>query len=247
MKVLVIPDVHLKTYIYEKAALLMKQENIDKAVMLGDIVDDFGKQNDYQAYEEIYDTAIDFIKEYPDTLLCFGNHDAGYLWNREQSGTSYSEMTRRAIYYGTSDLIDSFNNRSQIAIVHRIDNVLFSHAGVGAYFVEDTIAVSKQRDIDYVIDVINSMFFSTDGHDRLWQDDSPIWFRPQGGSGRMFMPRKCLQVVGHTPMEQVTREKNLLSCDVFSTTWYGEPYGSQEFVILDTRTWEYKTVSVDDI
>lgn len=247
MKVLMIPDVHLKPYIYKKAALLMMQENIDKAVMLGDIADDFGKQNDYLEYEQTYAAAIEFVKSFPDTLLCLGNHDAGYLWNEEQSGTSYSEMTRKAIYYGFSELEDSFNDYSQVAIVHRIDNVLFSHGGIGAYFVEEYMPVSKQRDIDYVVNAINGLARSKDGHIFLWQDDSPIWYRPQYGHGRMFMPRKCLQVVGHTPMKRVTRDKNVLSCDVFSTTWDGEPYGNREFVILDTQTWEYRCVCVDDI
>ena len=50
------------------------------------------------------------------------------------------------------------------------------------------------------------------------------------------------QVVGHTPMDKITREKNLISTDVFSTYRDGRPIGTQEFLLLDTVTWEYKGV-----
>lgn len=35
--------------------------------------------------------------------------------------------------------------------------------------------------------------------------------------GRMYKPRKLLQVVGHTPVEAITKKSNLISCDIFST------------------------------
>ena len=36
-----------------------------------------------------------------------------------------------------------------------------------------------------------------------------------------------------------TGEKNLISTDVFSTYRDGRPIGTQEFLLLDTVTWEY--------
>ena len=68
---------------------------------------------------------------------------------------------------------------------------------------------------------------------------SPIWYRPQYYEGKMYKPRKLLQVVGHTPVEEITRKGNLISCDVFSTRSTGEPIGTQEFPVIDTDTWEY--------
>jgi hypothetical protein len=46
-------------------------------------------------------------------------------------------------------------------------------------------------------------------------------------------------VVGHTPVEGITRKGNLISCDVFSTDSTGAPIGTQEFPVIDTDTWEY--------
>ena len=43
----------------------------------------------------------------------------------------------------------------------------------------------------------------------------------------------------NTPMDEITREKNLISTDVFSTYRDGRAIGTQEFLLLDTETWEY--------
>ena len=77
------------------------------------------------------------------------------------------------------------------------------------------------------------------GRLEMWNDMSPVWLRPQHPGIRLYKPRKLLQVVGHTPMDKITREKNLISTDVFSTYRDGRPIGTQEFLLLDTVTWEY--------
>ena len=95
----------------------------------------------------------------------------------------------------------------------------------------------KYNDVDTVMRAINSLSCL-----EMWTNESPIWIRPQYGSGKMYKPRKLLQVVGHTPMREITRNRNLISCDVFSTNPDGRPYGTQEFLYLDTETWEYTGV-----
>ena len=62
----------------------------------------------------------------------------------------------------------------------------------------------------------------------------------------MYKPRQLLQVVGHTPVEQITRNGNVVSCDVFSTNRNREPIGSQEFLLIDTETWDYKGIQGGD-
>ena len=44
MKVLVIPDVHLKPYMFQHAAALMHQKIADRVVCLMDLADDWGKE-----------------------------------------------------------------------------------------------------------------------------------------------------------------------------------------------------------
>ena len=40
-------------------------------------------------------------------------------------------------------------------------------------------------------------------------------------------------------MDKITRKENVISCDVFSTYRDGRPIGTQEFLLLDTESWEY--------
>ena len=60
MKVLVIPDVHLKPWMFEQAAVLMRAKQADRAVCLMDIPDDWGKEYDIALYGQTFDAAIDF-------------------------------------------------------------------------------------------------------------------------------------------------------------------------------------------
>ena len=90
MRVLVIPDIHLKPW--------------------------------------IFDRAIAFVVDYPDTLWCYGNHDVSYSWGRLESG--YSPYAERTVMSKLEELENSLKSPAQINIMHRIDNVLFSHGGL---------------------------------------------------------------------------------------------------------------------
>lgn len=237
MKVLVIPDIHLKPFMFEQAALLMKNKAADRAVCLMDIPDDWDKQWDIVLYEQTYDAAIQFAKTFPDTLWCYGNHDLSYWWHQFESG--YSSMAACTVQCKLLDLRLAVPEYNPIRYVQRIDNVLFSHGGVLNYFVEEHVSRSKYNDVDAVLETINNL-----GRSQMWNDGSPIWLRPQHANMRMYKPRKLLQVVGHTPMEEITRKSNIISCDVFSTYRDGRPIGTQEFLLLDTVTWEYEGVKL---
>ena len=70
MRVLVIPDIHLKPWIFKKASEHLDNKVVDRAVCLMDIADDWNREMDIELYKETYDAAIDFAKTYPETLLC---------------------------------------------------------------------------------------------------------------------------------------------------------------------------------
>lgn len=93
---------------------------------------------------------------------------------------------------------------------------------------------SKYHDVDAVVGAINKL-----GQTEMWNDASPIWLRPQNARMRLYKPRKLLQVVGHTPIEKITRQGNIISCDVFSTYRDGRPIGTEEYLLPDTLTWDY--------
>ena len=233
MRVLVIPDVHLKPWMFQRASELMKEIKADQAVCLMDIADDWKQQFNLDLYEQTYDAAISFAKEYPDTLWCYGNHDLCYLWNQRDTG--YSQIAPRLVCEKLRVLKETLPHERQLAILHRIDNILFSHGGLADYFVQHYIPSKYYNDINMVLQTINGF-----GWEELWQDASPIWYRPQYYKGRLYKPRKLLQIVGHTPVETITKKANLISCDVFSTQQNGEQIGTQEFLVINTADWSFE-------
>ena len=103
----------------------------------------------------------------------------------------------------------------------------------GGAFVRRYVPSEQHDNADAVISTINGF-----GLGEMWEDLSPIWYRPQYHAGRMYKSRELLQVVGHTPVEAIVKSGSLISCDVFSTYRDGTPIGTQEFLIIDTVTWD---------
>lgn len=235
MKVLVIPDVHLKPWMFERASELMKGTKAEKAVCLMDIPDDWGQEFNLDLYISTFYSAVSFAKEFPETLWCYGNHDICYPWNQRETG--YSPIASWAVCEKLRVLQKVLPDEKQLAFLHRIDNVLFCHGGLTDEFVRRYVPAKHYDNVDAVIDTINGF-----GPGELWQDESPLWCRPQYCSGSMYKPGKLLQVVGHTPVEAITKKDNLISCDVFSTYRDGRPIGTQEFLMLETDSWAYKGI-----
>ncbi len=57
-KVFVIPDVHLKPWMFEKASELISKGSYDAVVMLGDLVDDWYQEKNNDLYNETFDVAL---------------------------------------------------------------------------------------------------------------------------------------------------------------------------------------------
>lgn len=228
-RVLVIPDVHLKPWIFDEADKVDKSSYED-IVVLGDLVDDWGKGNDLGAYEETLNRAAEFGKEHGESLWCYGNHDVSYLWDAMESG--YSVQARLTAIEGITKLERILEDRYKF--VHRIDNVLFSHAGVTETFVLHSCGYHV-KEIDDILAKINRM-----GKQDLWRDSSPIWARPQADFYRMFRDDLFYQVVGHTPVEEPLDACGVLTLDLFSTYSNGNPYGNQKLYIVDTMTRKFE-------
>ncbi len=228
-KVFVIPDVHLKPWMYEEAGKLLKKVDYDRVVLLGDLVDEWNQQNNLGLYERTLSETAKFIREY-DALFCYGNHDVSYRWKRKENG--YSPKARKTVLSGL-EKIEGSADKSHFAFIHRIDNTLFSHAGLTRVFMEKYFH-GNNTDIDGIIREINVM------GELLWEDTSPIWTRPQENPIEMY-PSDMFQVVGHTPLTKPLRQGNLLSLDIFSTNPDGSSLGNERFVIVDTvdGSWNY--------
>lgn len=229
MKVLVIPDVHLKPEIFDWAMNIMENTDCERAVCVGDICDDWDCQSNVGLYEKTLIKALEFARKYPDTLWCYGNHDLAYIWDMYDH-PGFSEDAQDTV----CEYLNELDNTGNLAIMHRIDDAVFSHAGLTSEFVEDYLDPYRD-DIDAMIEAVNDF-----GSGIMWDPMSPVWARPQGEYrlGSVCLP-EYLQVVGHTPMRTIEQEGNLLTTDVFSTWSDGRRFGEERFCWVDTVTKEW--------
>ena len=237
MKVLVIPDVHLKTWIFDKAENVLKSGKADRAVCLMDMPDDWNMEFQIDRYRAIYDRAIAFAKDHPDTLWCYGNHDVSYPWGQLETG--YSPYAERTVMEKLEELENSLKDSSQIKIMHRINKLLFSHAGLTEEFVKKLNRKLLDADIDEVLAAVNAA-----SQDKLWNDESLLWLRALDVRRKAFRAEKYRQVVGHTPVEKILEKDGMIFTDVFSTYRDGRQIGESAMVVIDSETGEYEVVEV---
>ena len=235
LKVLVIPDVHLKDWMFDRASYLLAAGKAERAVCLMDIPDDWGQEFDLKLYKETFERAVAFARKFPETLWCYGNHDLSYVWNQPESG--YSHMAGQIVNEGLRHLREALADESRLAYIHRIDDVLFLHGGLCEDYVKVYLPDVDPDATDEVIAEINRF-----GCVEMWREESPVWFRPQLYANAMYRENELLQVVGHTPVQSLRRDGNVISCDVFSTDRSRQPYGTQEFLLIDTETWEFRGI-----
>lgn len=230
MRIVVIPDVHLKFWLFDMAEKIIKDGHADRAVCLMDIPDDWNEEWNVERYRETFDRAIAFAKAFPDTLWCYGNHDVSYVWGKLETG--YSPYAEQTVIGKLMELQHSLPSSEQIAFVHRVGKVIFCHGGISESFVKSLNL--PDENIDNVIAAIN--FASPDIH---WTDNSPLWLRPQRKGFAMYGEDNFIQVVGHTPVGKIMKEKNFISTDTFSTYQSGLQIGESAMLIIDSETGEY--------
>lgn len=141
MMILTIPDVHLKPYIFIRAKELLREGMADIAVCLMDISDDWKKQLLLEEYTRTYNAAIEFAKEFPNSLWCYGNHDLSYLWNEKETG--YSSMAKQTVQQKIVELSSVLSDKNPIKYVQKVDGILFCHGGISKNFVEKICASFK--------------------------------------------------------------------------------------------------------
>lgn len=237
MKALVIPDIHLKPWLFDRAEKILNEGKAELAVCLMDIPDDWGMELSVEQYRDTFDRAISFAEAYPETLWCYGNHDVSYPWGKLETG--YSPYAERTVILKLDELKDSLQKKSQIAFIHRIDNVLFMHGGLTAEYVGRLNPELLNADIDDVLEAANS---ASDKY--MWNDESPLWFRPQYKEIDAFRREHFIQVVGHTPVKNIYEKNGFISTDVFSTYSDGRQIGESAIIIIDTETRKYEKVPV---
>lgn len=235
-KVFVIPDVHLKPWMFERASELAGE--FDRIVLLGDLVDDWGRGDDKGAYVDTLETARKFAIDFPESLWCYGNHDYCYLHCDEGIYNSgFSDSLKYLVRNELCKLEEVVGGRCKV--VHQVDGVLFSHGGVSeAYFRKIAQRLGADVTVGECIEFTNEIASS----EFLWEDSSPLWLRPSEESDVLGGVKGFRQIVGHTPVSEPTWVGDILVADTFSTYPNGAPIGTQAFVAYDTDTHEFEEI-----
>ncbi len=240
MRILVIPDIHLKPHIFDEADKVNKTR-YDNIVCLGDLIDEWNQQYKVYSYENTLQKVLEFDKKHPKMLWCWGNHDLSYKFLFEESGFSYVAIDTVRKYLQLME--KQFGKR--LKVIHKIDNTLFSHAGL-THDYTDEICKADHNNLAKIMNRINAMAKDEVLARKLWRNDSPIWIRPPSREDEHWLPfwfgkDKYFQIVGHTPVKEPTQIWNTLILDTFSLRSDLQPIGDQKLVIVDTieNKWEY--------
>lgn len=211
MKLVVIGDIHGEKY-WENVT--KREYDSDVFIFIGDYFDSFNI-----SYEEQVSNFKDIMsfKELEENtgkkvITLIGNHDYHYLPYIDYNLTSGYQYDKAIIL---KDLLSGYADK--LDICYKIDNLLFSHAGISEEFLNISYGISNwsTKNIDYVVkDLFNykpNMFKFSSGYEtnyhkvdpsgnNTWQ--CPLWIRPQAlmeanKGGRI--EQDYIQIFGHTP------------------------------------------------
>jgi hypothetical protein len=205
LKLIVIPDLHGDTCWPE---ILMK-ETFDKVIFLGDYLDSPTKINGKEELANL-NAIIDLKKKSPEQFfLLLGNHEFHYT----AAGIKVDERSPRfQPAYASAFRETLFNNREMFQLAYKVDQYLFSHAGVTHHWLSK---FSGKLDCDSIDKAVNETWerqpqafaLTPEGRAHDWGDDkwqSPIWVRPGSlQSGSEKFKSQIIQVVGHTPKPSI--------------------------------------------
>lgn len=235
MKLLVMPDAHLKIGLVNRIEQLWEAGVADAIISLGDWLDDWeAVPCEYEAFKIRFGDFVETHKKH--LILLWGNHDYGYMCKPYQcSGFDPKGWIEHKAWLRRID------KTCPVHLVHASSKVLFSHAGVSLGMWNEYRRQLDADKIDCSFTVWLNAQFPNSG--LLWQNDSLLWHRPHSNHKKnSFDPHGVLQVVGHTPVEGIkyAPEENTLYVDTWSTDSTRRPIGDQQLVVVDTdnQTWE---------
>lgn len=231
-KVLVIPDSHLKISVIAHGLELAQKYRAEKIIMLGDYFDDwFAIKSDYT---KMIDYLKNLLRKNPNVIPLFGNHEMSYM-GYPCSGYTYYSGIKEEIY---NWLIKDY----RFAFCYAEDGVLYSHAGVCTQWLwEHKICTANDIRLKLAkragTEAIERGLCSVDSYPRSVEKllpfaaagparggnsvPSPLW---ADLTELIADPAPVKQVVGHTPVSEITNIGRVWFTDVFSNNNISDEY-----------------------
>ena len=218
MKTVVLGDTHGTSF----WKLITHTEQPDRVVFIGDYFDSFDIKLDEQLNNFL--DIMEYKKTGKADVICLiGNHDHHYFPEIGDTGTSgYQHIGSFQI----GPVLDA--NREHLQIAYRMDEFLFSHAGVSAKFM-DSVFGSGGWDVDTLVDQLNELFkhkpntftfgnaislkklsFMDPHGDN--EEQSPIWIRVRSlvsANKNTELKKAVRQIFGHTQVKKIDLEASM--------------------------------------
>jgi hypothetical protein len=205
MKTLILGDTHGRSNWKD---VLAAHPDAARVIFMGDYFDSF----DISGVEQLHNfNEIIRFKEETDkeVIMLIGNHDHHYL----DVGETYSGY-KAAHKWDFQDALKK--NMHHLQIAYKLDDVLFTHAGVSPIWMDDTFGYTGWTRETMVAD-LNELYrvkphrfnFSHKGWDPSGDsvEQGPIWIRPRSlmksNKGDDGLKKRFIQVVGHTQVNNI--------------------------------------------
>jgi len=215
MKIICIGDIHGRDCWIK---IVEQNPDADLFLFMGDYFDSF----DVEPLSQIsnFNSVLKFKNDNPEkVILLIGNHDFHYTsaCMGSYSGFNYS------IFYNMHTDLDRLIRTGVLKICHRVDNLLFSHAGVTKTWAEKNLI--DLNDLENSINDLsiykpNSFNFTTGVRRSAYGDDinqGPLWVRER--SLKEDGLKEYIHVVGHTQSKDIV---------------FGLNYDEVNYIIIDT-------------
>lgn len=217
-RVLVIPDLHLKTWVLEHGMEVADKLFCDRVILLGDYFDDW--VSSVEDYRKMVDKIKEVMRKNPGRIIpLYGNHELSYMGYK---CSGYKEEAQPIV----DELIDK-DERFRWCWTE--DEVLYSHAGICAGWLEYNKLMTR-GDYKRKMGKTNGARMCEEAMLNLDSLDQLAQVGPYRGGSHLHpslawadmqelladRAGKFTQIVGHTPVQQIEFYDHVWFTDVYS-------------------------------
>ena len=241
-KILIIPDVHGRSFWKEEVYRVVENEKDTHIVFLGDYVDPYSyeginPEDGIAALEEIIDLKIKYKNQ---ITLLLGNHDCGYIWD------SVCRARRSVKYYKDINHL-LVSNLSLFDLAYKVEfgdkKYMFTHAGIHKVWIDKFIDYLNVKigynNIDFFLNNALHVETYSDALESFLGEYSYFrsYFGPDYGSCIWADVRELSEELPHRE-----KDKELGYFQIFGHTQLeNEPIIQDGFACLDVRRYFYLT------
>jgi hypothetical protein len=214
MKTVIVGDTHGRSL----WRLIYEMEKPDRMIFIGDYFDSFDIKGLHQLdnFKDIIAFKESGVCE---VIMLIGNHDHHYFPEVGDTGT---KGFQRTLAPSIAQVLD--DNRRHLQMAYKMDDYLFTHAGVSSKFMDNVLGKDGWQ-VDNIVENLNDLFkykpktfafgMAADMNKMSYldpygdnQEQSPIWIRPRSlmAVNRDTLRTKVIQIVGHTQVHKLDLE-----------------------------------------